>query len=276
MANVFIIIKVKMKHLLFLIAPLLFFSCMTVPRNIAYFQDLDQYQQQLRVGESYEAVIKNNDQLLITISAPVLDQQSVAQFNLPMITFLTPGETTISQPNSVQTYTVRKDGAIAFPVLGKIYLTGLTKSQAIEHISRLISDYVANPIVNLQILSFRVTVLGEVARPGPISVRNERISVVDALGAAGDLTIYGERQNILLIRDNNGTIEYAKFDLTKADLFASPYYYLQQDDVLVVSSNKTRKQDSKYGAADSYRNSLVYIFFSAISIVFSFLGLLRK
>ena len=265
-----------MKHLFFLIAPLLFFSCMTVPRNIAYFQDLDQHQQQLRAGESYEPVIKNNDQLLITVSAPVLDQQSVAQFNLPAITFLTPGETNVTQPNSIQTYTVGTDGSIAFPVLGKIHLTGLTRSQAIERISRLVSDYVANPVVNLQIVSFKVTVLGEVGKPGPVEVKNERISILDALGSAGDLTIYGERQNVLLIRDNNGTIEYVKFDLTKADLFTSPYYYLQQNDVLVVDSNKTRKQDSKYGAADSYRNSLVYIFFSAVSIIVSFLGLMLK
>lgn len=250
---------------------------MTVPRNITYFQDLNSYQQQqLRAGEMYEPIIKNNDQLLITVSAPILDQQSVAQFNLPMITYLAPGETTSIQSNSVQTYMVESDGTIAFPVLGKIHLAGLTKSQAIEQISRQVSDYIANPIVNIQIVSFKVTVLGEVAKPGPIDVKNERISILDALGAAGDLTIYGNRQNVLLIRDNNGTIEYVKFDLTKSDLFISPYYYLQQNDLLVVDSNNTRKQDSKYGTADTYRNSLVTVLFSAVSVIISFLNIVLK
>jgi polysaccharide export outer membrane protein len=268
----------RLKFLLLSVFPLLLFSCMTTPKNVAYFQDLDKYQQKLRSEESYsfEPVIKINDHLLITVSAPIVDQESVAQFNLPMTTFLTPGETKSTPSTAVQTYVVENDGSINFPVIGKIHLSGFTKTQAIEQITKLVSDYIENPVINLQIISFKVTVLGEVLKPGTIEVKDERISILDALGAAGDLTIYGDRENVLLIRDNNGTIEHVKFDLTKADLFSSPYYYLQQNDVVIVEPNKTRKLESKYGAADSYRNSLFSISFTAVSVIVSFLGIILR
>ena len=268
----------KFKFLLLLAIPLFYFSCMTTPKDIAYFQDLDQYQQQLRAKDyyAYEPIIKSSDQLLITVSAPVLDQQSVAQFNLPMTTFLAPGETTIGQSASIQTYMVGKDGSINFPVIGKIQLGGLSKSQAIEYITQLVSEYVENPAINLQIISFKVTVLGEVMKPGPIDVNDERISILDAIGSAGDLTIYGDRRNVLLIRDNNGMIEHITFDLTKSDLFSSPYYYLQQNDLVIVAPNQTRKRESKYGAAESYRNSILSISFTAVSVIVSFLGIILR
>jgi polysaccharide export outer membrane protein len=251
---------------------------MTTPKNVAYFQDLDEHQQKLRSEENYsfEPIIKINDRLLITVSAPIVDQQSVAQFNLPMTTFLSPGETVATPSTSVQTYMVENDGSINFPVIGKIRLDGFTKTQAVEYITMLVSDYIESPVINLQIISFKVTVLGEVFKPGTIEVKNERISILDALGAAGDLTIYGNRENVLLIRDNNGTIEHEKFDLTKADLFSSPYYYLQQNDVVIVEPNETRKLESKYGTADSYRNSLFSISFTAVSIIVSFLGIILQ
>ncbi|GHT76300.1 polysaccharide biosynthesis protein [Bacteroidia bacterium] len=252
---------------------------MTTPKDVAYFQDLDKYQQQLRAENyyAYEPIIKNSDQLLITVSAPVLNQQDVAQFNLPMTTFLAPGETTIGQSASIQTYMVEKDGSINFPVIGKIQLGGLTKTQAIEQITQLVSKFLEDPVVNLRIISFKVTVLGEVIKPGPVEVKDERISILDALGAAGDLTIYGDRKNVYLIRDNNGTIEHVKFDLTKSDLFASPYYYLQQNDLVVVEPNQTRKRESNYGTAESYRNSMLSISFTAVSVIVSFLSIfLRK
>jgi polysaccharide export outer membrane protein len=250
---------------------------MTTPKNVAYFQDLDKYQQQLRTEDyGYEPVIKNNDQLLITVSAPIVDQQSVAQFNLPMTTFLTPGETTIAQSSSIQTYMVGKDGAINFPVIGKIRLLGLTKAQAMDYIGQLVSDYIESPVINLQIISFKVTVLGEVLKPGPVDVRDERVSILDAIGAAGDLTIYGDRQNVLLIRDNNGAIEHVKFDMTKSDLFTSPYYYLQQNDIVIVEPNASRKKESKFGSADTYQNSLLSLGFTAVSVIVSFLSIVLR
>jgi len=272
----------KLKILLILIFPAFFFSCMTLPKNIIYFQDLDKNQQYLQVTSdsgAYEPIIKKYDELLITVTAPILDQEAVAQFNLPMTAYLTPGETTLPTANgttnvqqspAVQTYIVDRDGTINYPVIGRISLAGLTLSQAIESIRKSVSNYVKDPVINLRIMSFRVIVLGEVLKPGPVSVNQERVSILDAIGAAGDMTIFGDRKNVRLIReDNNGRIEIIHFDLTSSDVFLSPYYYLQQNDKIIVEPNKTRQLDSKYSTGDSYKLSVYSMVFSAISVIAS-------
>jgi len=266
----------KLKILIILIFPAFFFSCMTAPKNISYFQDLDEYQQNIRIANeasTYEPIIKKYDELMITITAPVLDQVAVAQFNLPMTAYLTSGkegETSVQQSVVVQTYTVDHNGDINFPVIGQIPLAGLTKSQAIEKIKKLVSNYIADPVVVLKIMSFKITILGEVGKPGTYPVSQEKISILDAIGAANDLTIYGNRQNVLLIRENgDGTTNHIRLDLTKSDIFTSPYYYLQQNDVIYVESNKTKQIESKYGVADNYKLSILSMVFSAVSIIAS-------
>jgi len=273
----------KLKTLLILIFPAFLFSCMTVPKNVIYFQDLDKYRQNILLNDTaiYEPVIRKYDELLITVSAPVLDQVNVAQFNLPLTAYLTPGETEIQQSPSIQTYIVDRDGAINYPVIGRIHLAGLTKSQAIEHIRTLVSNYISDPIINMRIISYRIIILGEVVRPGPITISQDRISILDAIGAAGGLSIYGNRQNVLLIRENdNGSRDFIRFDLTKSDLFTSPYYYLQQNDKIIVEPNKTRLLDSKYGAAEGYKLSVLSMAFSAFftitSTTITIFTLLRK
>ena len=264
----------KLKTFLILIIPAFFFSCMTVPKNVAYFQDLDEYKRNVLIGNNsaeYEPIIKKFDELLITVSAPVLDQTKVAQFNLPMTVYLIQGlESTLQQSPAFQTYTVDHDGAINYPVIGRIQIAGLKKSQAIEHIKKLVSDYIDDPVITIKIMSYQVTVLGEVMKPGTVPVNNEKISILDAIGSVGDMTIYGNRNNVLLLRENNdGTLDNIRFDLSKSDIFSSPYYYLQQNDIVIVEPNKTRKLDSKYGAADSYRFSIYSMIFSAVSIIAS-------
>jgi len=269
----------KLKILFILFSPALFFSCMTQPKNIAYFQDLEKYRQSVRAGNdliSYEPVIKKFDELLITVTAPVLDQTVVAQFNPPMTSYLIQGDkpgaqSGVQQSIAVQTYTVDNDGAINFPVVGRVPLAGLTKSQAIDNIKRLVSEHInADPVVSLKIMSFQVTVLGEVLTPGTITINRERISILDAIGLAGDLTIYGNRENVLLIRENdNGPDDYIRLDLTKSDLFTSPYYYLQQNDKVIVEPNKTRQLESKYGVAEGYKLSIYSMIFSAVSVIAS-------
>jgi polysaccharide export outer membrane protein len=270
---------IKLKSVFPLFLPILFFSCTSIPKTVSYFQDLDESQTYVEAENkvfAYEPTIKNGDQLLITISSPALDQEKVAQFNLPLIAYLSPGETRVQPSTTIQTYLVNKEGDITFPVIGKVQLSGLTKLQASDRITKLISDYVEEPIVNLQIVSFYITVLGDVRSPGRINVSNERISILEAIGAAGDLTIYGKRENVLLIRDNNGKKEFVRFDLTKSDLFSSPYFYLQQNDIIVVEPNKTRKLDSNYGSADGYRISMMSIAFTAVSIIVSVLSFMKK
>ena len=264
----------KFKIFLILFSPVFFFSCMTTPKNIAYFQDLEKYLQNNRIGGdslTYEPVIKKSDELMITVSSPALEQMTVAQFNLPMAIYLNPiEETGVQKSPSVQTYIVDHDGTINFPVIGQIPLAGLTKSQAIAKIKESVSNHIKDPVITLRIMSFRVTVLGEVLEPGQFPVGKEKMSILDALGAAGDLTIYANRENVLLIRENNdGIPEFHRFNLTKPDLFMSPYYYLQQNDKIIVEPNKTRQLESKYGPADGYKLSMYSMVFSAVSIIAS-------
>ena len=135
--------------------------------------------------------------------------------------------------------------------------------------TKRISAYVKSPIVTIQIRNFKVSVLGEVNKPGTVNVPNERLSVLDALGMAGDLTIYGNRTNVLLIRDNNGLKEYHRFDLTSAEMLTSPYYYLQQNDVLYVEPNNARKGNAKYSQNGQFNVSLASTIISALSILAS-------
>jgi len=268
----------KLKIFLILLSPALLFSCMTPPKNVAYFQDLEKYLQNKVDGSNplmYEPVIKKFDELMIIVSAPVLEQVTVAQFNLPMTSYLNVGdlgETNVQQSPSIQTYTVDFDGSINYPVIGKIHLAGLTKSKAIENIKNLVSKYVDidNPIITLKIMSFNVSVLGEVLKPGTIPVKQEKMSILDAIGAAGDLTIHGNRERVLVIRENsNGYQDFHWVDLTKSDIFSSPYYYLQQNDKIIVEPNKTKQLESKYGVAEGYKLSVFSMVFSAVSVIAS-------
>ncbi len=260
----------KNKFTLLCLSVVFMCACKSVPKDITYFQDLENEKEQqvstLNYIE-YEPKIKNSDVLLITVSSPTLNQEVVAQFNLPTTSYLAPGESVAMQSTTMQTYIVDKNGIINYPVIGKVKVGGLTLSDAIDSITARVAEYVDDPIVNVNILSFKVSVLGEVKVPGPVVVTNSRISVLDAIGAAGDLTIYGNRKNVKLVRDNNGQQEVAYLDLTSKEIFSSPYFYLQQNDIIVVDPNNTRKKDSVYGNSDNYKLSAFSTIMGTISII---------
>jgi len=266
-------LQMKRKILFSFVFPVFFFSCMTHPKNVVYFQDLNNYQQNIPIGNysiAYDPVIQKNDELLITVMSPTLNQEAVAQFNLPPVSFLAAGETNIQKSPIIQTYIVDSEGAIDFPVIGRISLAGMKKSQAIELMKDSISKHIEEPVIVLRIISFRVTVLGEVRMPGTKYAGKERMSILDAIGDAGDLTIYGDRKNVWLIRENdNGAINHIPFDLTSAELFTSPYYYLQQNDKIIVQPNRAKQLESKYGTADGYRLSIYSMAFGVLSIITS-------
>ena len=258
---------------LFFVAALIF-SCQSVPKDITYFQDLNERGEKSVATldyVEYEARIKNSDVLMITVSSPTLNQEQVAQFNLPTTSYLAPGENVAMQSTTLQTYIVDKNGEVNYPVIGKVKVGGHTLSEAVDVVTARVAEYLNDPIININILSFKVSVLGEVRNPGPVVVTNSRMSILDAVGAAGDLTIFGNRKNVRLIRDNNGQLEYAYLDLTNysKELFSSPYFYLQQNDVIIVDPNDTRKKDSRYGQSDSYKLSLFGSVVGAISVVAS-------
>ena len=261
----------KIKIFLILALPAFFFSCMAPPKNIIYFQDLDGKQQGFSSTAYKEPVIKNRDELLITVSASTLNQEIVAQFNPPAVSYMYSTQTNTQAVPSIQTYVVDDNGKINFPVLGELTLAGLTKTQAKDYLKTLISKYMDDdPIVNLRYASFNIGIYGEVRSPGYHFFGKDKVSILDLIGAAGDLTMYGDRTNILLIRDNNdNTFEHIRFDLTSTDIFTSPYFYLQQNDKIYVQPNKTRQSDSKYGAADGFKMSVISMVIGTVSVITS-------
>ena len=146
---------------------------------------------------------------------------------------------------TLQYYTVDKDGYINFPVLGKVHAEGLTISQLTDTLTTEISKSVNDPIVNIHFANYQVTVLGEVTRPGRYNVSSERITIFDALGLAGDMTPYGKRENVLIARETEGKMQFERLNINNPSIFTSPFYYLQQNDVIYVEPNGVRAVNSQ-------------------------------
>lgn len=243
-------------------------SCKT-SNQITYFQDIDKRSSEQITGKeiNYEAKIAVDNQLSILVSS--IDPNAVSIFNLPLTSYLAVGQTDVTSTPTIQTYLVDNKGEINFPVLGKIKAAGLTKSELENYLQKEISAYVKSPIVTIKIQNFKVSILGEVNSPGTKIINNERISILDAIGIAGDLTIYGERTNILLIRDNDGKKEFHRFDLTSSELLASPYFYLQQNDIIYIEPNKARRGNSMYSQKDQFNISVASTIVGGISVLIS-------
>jgi len=163
-------------------------------------------------------------------------------------------------------YLVDADGNINFPVLGKLKVAGVTTQQLGDQITQQLTTYLVEPIVNVRLTNFKITVMGEVKLPGTYTVPNERITLIEALGLAGDLTIQAKRSPILLIREKNGKREFITVDLTNKALFNSPYYYLAQNDVLYVEPNKAKVNSGAVGSGTSVLLSSIGILISLITL----------
>ena len=231
-------------YLIALLSIVLLSSCGS-RKELVYFQDEPiTNNDQNELSNDFNLRYKPNDLLTIDVSAEV--SESVAAFNLPAVSYDTSGGA-VNQPTLLrQTYLVDPDGHIEFPILGTIKIGGLTRVEATELLKTKIGEYVKEFIVNIRLINFTVTVLGEVNRPGTYTVQNERISITQALGLAGDLTIFGKRDNVFLIREIDGKKKYAKFDLTSINVVNSPTYYLAQNDVVYVEPNNARIKSSSY------------------------------
>lgn len=190
-----------------------------------------------------EPRVKINDALIITVSA--LDPEAVIPYNLPTVSYESPSSSTVPTTSSFQYYTVDEQGYIDFPILGKLYVVGLRQSEVISLIEGKLQGQVVNPIVTMRFLNARVTVLGEVKRPGTYTLNNGRMTLLEALGVAGDLTQYANRSNVLITRENNGKVEFARLDLRSEEVFTSPYFYLQQNDVVYVEPNQARSTSNQ-------------------------------
>jgi polysaccharide export outer membrane protein len=257
----------KISFLLVALMAVLFSSCGNY-KNVAYFQNSDN----VSLAQSqylYDAKIMPKDVLNITVSAS--SDEAAAPFNLTIPTPYTLGQRSSYSQAMLQSYIVDNAGYIDFPIVGKLHLAGLTKNEAEQLIHDRIKPYMAaaeNPIVTVRMINYKISVLGEVARPGMFTVVNEKISILEALAQAGDLTIYGVRDRVKLIRETDtGEKEIHVLNLNDANIINSPYFYLQQNDVVYVEPNKVKAQNSSVG-------SMTTLWFSATSIIISLTSLL--
>jgi polysaccharide export outer membrane protein len=187
-----------------------------------------------------EVPIRKSDILYISVSAT--DQTNLVEFNFPNLPSIQGSIT--NGVNGAVGYLVDDHGMIDFPKMGRIKVDGLTKKQLSEEIKARIVDYVKNPVVTVRLMNFRVTVLGEVGRPGTYSVPSERITLIEALGNAGDITVFGRKDNVLLIRETDSVRTSVRLDLNDRKFLASPYYYLSPNDYIYVEPNKVRVNNS--------------------------------
>ena len=239
----------------------------SVPKDVVYFQGIDTLtsDQLKEMEQSYTSEICPDDLLTITVTA--WDPTVVTPFNPPVYAYAAQGETTTVTSTQLNTYLVDSDGNIKFPVLGKVHVAGLTKQQVSDLLQEKVSVYVSDAMVNVQIVNYKITVMGEVSRPGAITVKNDRISILDAIGQVGDLTINANRNNILVIRDNNGEKKFARLDITDPAIFTSPYFYLRQNDVVYVEPNDAKKRNARYSQAQQYSITVFSSILSAISVI---------
>lgn len=237
------------------IAISLLFSCAS-PKDVIYFQDIS-VDTSLQSIVSHEVKYEAGDKLFITVSAP--DLMSVQLFNLPIIN-MNPFDGRATGTYMQQSYLVQTDGTIDFPVLGKIQVAGKTRVQLRDELVLQLTEYVKNPIVNISMANFMVTVMGEVTRPGTFSITNEKITLLEAIGLAGDLQITGKRNQILVIREAEGQKQIYRVDLRSRELLNSPVYYLKQNDVVYVEPNAAKVNSANY-------NPTAGILISAASLI---------
>lgn len=237
-------------------------------KNIPYFQNIDTTSLAASRG-LYDAHIMPKDMLTITVQTT--DPSAAAPFNLSIANSVGTNGQLSTGPGNLQGYLVDNDGFINFPIIGKIHVAGMTKTECEDYIKEKVQPYLAkneNPIVTVRMSSYRITVTGEVGHPGVIPVATEKMSVIEALAQAGDLTIYGKRDNVMLIReDASGQKHEVRLNLNDANLINSPYYYLQQNDILYVEPNSVKAKNSAIGSSTT-------IWFSFIGIVTSVASLL--
>jgi polysaccharide export outer membrane protein len=241
-------------------------------KQISYLQDVpDDYRQ--KITQDYDLKIHPDDLLSIMVNSK--DPELAQMFNLPMVSYQIANSNTgyAGGQNRVLGYLVDKEGYIDFPQLGVIRVQGMTRTELTKYIKNQLIEkgLMKDPIVTIQFLNFKVSVLGEVNQPGTFEITSDRITLLDALSLAGDLTVYGQRENVKVIREENGERVVASLDLRNKDLLSSPYYYLQQNDVVYVEPNKV-----KAGQREINQNRTIGTFASILSVMVSLAVLIFK
>lgn len=246
-----------MKILSFLFLPLIacavFFSSCKPQRALGYVEDFTDTSGKVQVYYP-EPLIQKNDVLSIIVYSDAIDQGATdAMYNLA---------NSGTGTSSTQGFLVDLDGNIQYPRIGKIKAEGLTKPQLSEEIKKKLTGPLSNPSVIIRVINFKVTMLGEVLRPGPITLPSEKVTILEAIGLAGDVNIYGKKNDVVVLREVNGAVEHGNIDLSSKKVFESPYYFLRQNDVVLVnpSKNKARLSDQVF-------NQRLGVAFSIINVI---------
>lgn len=246
------------QYFIFLI--LILSSCAS-SKKLVYFQGNNN---EFKGKSNYTPIFKTDDLLNIQIKGE--NEESTAIFNLSVLnsnarTGYTNG---YAIPNG---YLIDIDGNIDFPVIGKVKIAGLSRIEAVDILKNKLNQYINNPIVNIQIQNYKITVLGDVKNPGSYHIPNERITVLEAIGLAGDLNITGKRNNVKIIRDVNGVKNEYSIDLTQKDLFNSEVYYLNQNDVVYIQPNQAKINSSNVTSSSGIFISIASLLITTINII---------
>lgn len=244
-------------------------SCSTSKdNNLAYFKNAAPTATgTLPQSAQVEIRVAADDELAITVSS--LAPEATAMFNAPLANNATRGETELKSNARLTTYVVDHNGCIAMPVIGTLNVAGKTireiEALVKQHVSRVVKD----PFVRVQLTGFYVNVMGEVKEPQRLHVDKERFTVLDALAACGDLTEWAERGTVMVVREEKGQKNFYRLNLADTDIFASPCYYLQQNDVVYVEPNRIKIDNSRYNTNNAYKLSLTSTIVSAASVIAS-------
>jgi len=243
----------------------LIFSCKP-SKEIIYYQNIDSLKSS-EIMNTYEIKFQPDDLLTIIVSAE--DPESAMPFNMSTVSVPSVGNNSLAGQQSLQTYLVDTNGFIDFPILGKLKVGGLSRSELMELLETRIGSYIKNPIINLRRMNFKISVQGEVTAPDIYTFNSDRVTLIEAISMAKDLTIYGKRNNILIIREVNGVKTFNRIDITKADFINSPFYYLSQNDVIYVEPNKTKINGAAIGTNTGVIISITSLLITIITLVVS-------
>lgn len=257
--------NIKIQNCVFLCLIAFLASC-SAPKEVLYLQDIASIKEE-NIDKNYEVIIHKDDLLAILVNSK--DPELALPFNMSVVTYQIGAQTTAQQ--RLLGYLVDQNGDIDFPILGKIHVEGLTRMQVTELIKQKLmsEDLIKDPIVTVQFLNFKVSVMGEVTRPGTFDISGDRITLLEALSMAGDLTIYGRRDRVAVIREKDGKRRILYHDLRSSDIFQSPCYYLQQNDIVYVEPNKAKTGQSRINS-----NNSVGVWLSAVSVLASITSLM--
>ncbi len=247
----------------------IFSSCNTQKQSLVYFEDLTAVDSSVLEQMKNTITIQPEDELMITVSS--VTPSVTAEYNAPLVNPALASNLLVNTQPQMQTYIVNSAGDITLPVLGRIHVQGMTTDQLTEDLYKRISKDVKDPYVRVEMMNFSVQVLGEVARPGSFAkpVAWDTFNVLQALAMSGDMTEYSDRSNVMVLRNENGKLTYHKLDLNDSKSLESPYFYLQQKDVIIVPPSSSRQENASYNTNNSFKVQVVSTIVSAVSVIAS-------